>query len=150
LRVGGPTGGTPQEFALIVMRSARALIAESFAYAADFSIHLKHIRRTIFALTRAIFRQIALVFGASTFCTRALRPAGLQITTLAGGTACITMQHASSHVATGIVAVLLQAAIALFARFDESVATYGTVKELLRFVPQAIIHTVLEGYGQMF
>lgn len=90
------------------------------------------------------------MLGASALRARALRPAGLQVAALAGGAACVIVQHTGGHVAAGVVAVLFQTAVALLARLDESVAAYGTVEELLRLVPQTVIHTVLEGYSQVF
>jgi len=121
------------------------LIAEGFAHAAGLTVHLKHIRRTIFTLTSAVFWKIALMFSTSAFRARGLRPAGLQIATFASRAACITVQHTGGYVAAGIVTVLLQATVALLARLDESVTTYGTVEEFLRLVPQTVIHAVFKG-----
>lgn len=145
LRVGGPTGGTPQQLALIVVSPTRTLIAKSLAHVASLTVHLEHVRWTIFALTGAVLRQVALMLDIPTFCASALRLASLQVATFTGCAARVTVQHAGGYVTARIVAVLLQAAITLFARLDKSVAAYGAVEQLLRFVPQAVIHTVLEG-----
>lgn len=149
LRVGGPAGGAPQELTLVVVGPAGALIAEGLPHAARFPVHLEHIRGTVFALAGAVFRQVALVLGAPALRAGALRPAGLQVAALAGGAARVVVQHAAGRVATGIVAVLLQAAVALLARLDEAVAAYRAVEELLRLISEAIVHAVFEGQCQM-
>jgi len=125
--------------------SAHTTIAESLATVAGLTVYLKHIRWTIFALTGAVFRQIALVLSSSALRACSLRPTSLQIATLAGSTARVTVQHTSGHVAAGIVAVFLQTAITLLAWLNESITAYRTIKKFLRLVSQAVIHPVFEG-----
>lgn len=149
LGVGRCAGGTPQQFTLVIVSPARALIAKRFSHAARFTVHLEHVDGAVLALAGAVFRQVALVLGAPALGARRFRPASFQIATLAGGAARVAMQHAGGHVAARIVAVFLQAAVALLARFHESVTANRAVEQLLRFVSQTIIHAVLERQSQM-
>lgn len=149
LRVGGRTTGAPQEPALIVVGPARALITESLSVIARLPVDLENIGRTILALAGAVFRQIALVVGAPALRAGVFRSAGLQIAAFTGGAARVAVQHAGGHVAARIVAVLLQTAVALLARLNESVAAYRAVEELLRLVPQTIVHSMVEGESQV-
>lgn len=149
LRVGRGPRGTPEQFALIVVGPARALIAKRFSHAARLTVHFEHVHRAILALPGAILGQVALVLGASALGARGFRPARFQIAALARRAARVAVQHASGHVAARVVAVLLQAAVALLPGFHEPVAADRAVEQFLRLVPQTVIHPVLERERQM-
>jgi hypothetical protein len=59
------------------------------------------------------------------------------------------VQHARGGVATGVVAVLRKAAVALLPRLDEAVPADRTVEERRRFVLQTVVHPVSERQQQI-
>jgi hypothetical protein len=59
------------------------------------------------------------------------------------------VQHARGGVATGVVAVLRKAAVALLPRLDEAVPADWTVEERRRFVLQTVVHPVSERQQQI-
>lgn len=149
LRVGRGPRGAPEQFALIVVGPARALVAKRFPHAARLAVHLEHVHRAVLALPGAVLGQVALVLGASALGARGFRPARFQVAALARRAARVAVQHARGHVAARIVAVLLQPAVALLPGLHEPVAADRAVEQLLRLVPQAIIHPVLERERQV-
>lgn len=149
LSVGGRARRTPEKLALIVVRPAGALVAECLAHVAALAVDFEHVHRAVLALAGAVLGQIALVLGRTALCSRVLRSAGLQIAALPCRTARVSMKHAGCRVAARIVAVLFETAVALLARLDEAVPAYRAVEELLRLVPQTVVHPVLERAGEV-
>ena len=150
LLVGRRASRTPQEFALIVVSTTSTLIAKSASHVTSLSVDFEHITGTIFAMAGTKFRQIALVLGWSTLSTGVLWFAGIEIATLAGSATRVCVKHTRGRVATGIVAIIFETAVALFAEFDETVAADWTVEELFGLVSKAVVHTVLESASKVF
>ncbi len=93
--------------------------------------------------------QVALMLGVPTLHAGRLRPARLEVTTLARGARGVGPQPTCGRIAARVVAMLAQPAVALLARLHKPVAAHGTVEQGARSVAQAIVHPVLEGQGQV-
>ena len=148
--VGRRASRTPQELALIVVSRTSTLIAKSASQVANLSVNFEHITGTIFAMPGTKFRQIALVLGRSTLSTGVLRFAGIEIATLTGSATRVCVKHTRGGVATGIVAIIFETAVALFAEFDETVAADWTVEEFFGLVSNAVVQTVVERSIKLF
>jgi hypothetical protein len=148
-RVRGRPGRPPQQLALVVVGPAVALVAISLAHTAGLAVDLEDIRGTVFALAGTKLGQVALLLGAPALGARDLGLAGAQVAAASGRAARVPVQHAGGAVATGIVAVVDEAAVALLAGLDEAVPADRTVEQSLRLVAQTVIHPVLEGQCQV-
>ena len=148
-RVRARASRSPQQLALIVVRPAAALITVRFAHTASLPVNLEHVRGTILALTGTVLRQVALLLCTSALGACGLGLAGFEVAALAGCTAGVSVEHAGGRVAAGIVAVVDEAAVALLAGLDETVAADRRVEEPRRLVAQAVVHAMLEGQREV-
>jgi len=138
--------GSPQNPALLGMGATGAVETVGLTAIAGLRVPPEDIGGTVFRLSSAVLWQIALVFSFSTGTTRHFGTTGGQITAFAGGTGGICVQHAGLGIATGILAMFRQSAVALLPRFQETIATGGRFKQLFRLIPQAVVHAAREGY----
>jgi len=140
---------SPENLALIVMRAARALIAISFPVVTLLGITLEHIAGTELGVALAVLGQIAFAIRVTTRLSGIVRHACRQVAATSRRTRGVTVEHTSVWIATRILAMLDHAAIALLARLDESIAADRRLKDLCRFVLQAIVHAVMQRQVQL-
>lgn len=143
------SGRTPQQLALITVRSARTLITKCFSNFARSPVHFVHVIGAELALAVAILGQVALVISCATCRSGQLRPTRGKIATIAGGASGIGVELASVGIAARVVAVVLHAAVASLSGLDKTVAANGSVKNCERFVSQAVVHAVFKCQGQV-
>lgn len=136
---------SPQRAALVVVRSARALIAVRASVRARLRVAAIEVGRTVLRFAGAELGQIALaVVDGATLEARRARSACGQIAARTGGAGGVRMQHAGVRVATGVLAELGGAAVALLAALDEAVAARGRFEQLSGLVSSEQIQPVLE------
>ena len=74
-------------------------------------------------------------------CPRRLGPAGLEVAALPGGAGGVGEDLTGGGVTARVVAVVLQAAVALLPRLHEAVTTDRAVEQSAGLVTEAVVHT---------
>ena len=143
-----PTG-TPEQTALVAVTPARALVAERLAHFARHPVHLEDVLWTELVVAGAELRKVALMFRQSAHVARRLWFAGFEVAALSSGAGGVRMESAGGRVAARVVAVLLQPAVALLTGLHKAVAADRALKQSSGLVPEAVVHAVLKGEGEV-